>query len=178
MIDPRNREIFYVGRTGSPERRFAQHMEGTHQLSGVIVRQIREAGFIPHFVILEHCESLDQSCMAEMFWISCLDSRGSKLANAQTTGGYVGRKKERQARTAELEAMREAKRPSRLLTEVSNGKPARAGARWSKRDLARLRGMIRANCSPEFMADALSRTLSEIREQLDSRPVRRRGTGA
>jgi len=170
IVDPRSREIFYIGRTDSPERRFAEHIEGTHQLSGIVVQQIKEAGFLPHFIVLERCESLGHTCMAEIFWIETLQSRGAKLTNAQATGGYVGRAKERKRMTAELDAMRDAKRPSRILNDLSNGRPVRSYKPWTKLDVARLKGMKQKKCSPEYMADKLERSLTEINEKLKSLP--------
>lgn len=170
MLDPRTREIFYIGRTNDIERRCAEHFEGTHQLSGLTVRQIKEAGFLPHVTVLERCESLDQACMSEIFWIECLKARGTQLANAQAFSGYVERKRERGRQSRMLDEMRVTKSLSQTLQDVSNGVPTRAGADWSRRDEARLRGMRRSKLSPEFMADALQRPLSDIVAKLKSMP--------
>jgi len=168
MIDPRNKEIFYIGRTNDIGRRCAEHFEGTHQLSGLTVRQIKEAGFLPHVAVLEHCKTLDQACMSEIFWLECMKARGAKLTNAQGFSGYVERSKERARQSRQLDDMRRTKSLSQTLQDVSNGVPARAGAEWTKRDLARLKGMRRSNFSPEFMADALERPLSDIKAKLKS----------
>ncbi len=88
LIDPRTDEIFYVGQTRDFARRRAEHLEGTHSLSGLQVRQIRENGFVPHMIRLECCRDETAALMAEVFWIELMTSRGVRLANAQAFAGY------------------------------------------------------------------------------------------
>lgn len=93
------------------------------------------------------------------------------MTKAQVTGGYVGRAREREGMTAELEAMKDAKRPSRILNDLPNGRPIRSFKPWTKLDVARLEGMKRKKCDPEYTADALGRSLTEIKEKLKSLPA-------
>lgn len=159
LIDPRSAEVFYVGRTSNYGRRIAQHMEGTDQLSGLIVGQIKTAGFLPHVVVLERVKTLDQCCMAEIFWIELMSSRGAMLANSQGFSGYVERGDARDEEAAKLKAMED-------LKALSNGRPGRSCKRWSGRDEKRLAGMVKVGMSPEAMADALSRTPAEIKAKI------------
>jgi len=72
IIDPRSDEIFYVGETGNFERRRRDHLAGTDQLSGVVVKQIRANGFVPLFVVLERCADEEAALRTEIFWIETL----------------------------------------------------------------------------------------------------------
>ncbi|MEO0731140.1 MAG: GIY-YIG nuclease family protein, partial [Pseudomonadota bacterium] len=53
IIDPRDQKPFYVGETKSFARRCKQHLKGTDQISGLVIRQIKANGFVPLFVVLE-----------------------------------------------------------------------------------------------------------------------------
>jgi len=68
IIDPRSQRPFYVGETKAFARRCKQHLEGTDQISGLIVRQIVENGFVPHFVVLEAHDDEETALRAEIFW--------------------------------------------------------------------------------------------------------------
>jgi len=161
IIDPRSDQIFYVGQTSFFTRRCDQHRDGTDSLSGLHVRQIKENGFVPHFVKLEACRDETAALMAEIFWIELLKSRGLKLANAQAFAGYAERGRERARRTRDFNGMRQAK-----LKAIASGKPARETKAWSKRDLARLKGMAGTSMSLAEMADALGRSMGAVRAQL------------
>lgn len=171
LIDPRSDGIFYIGQTCDLARRRAEHLEGTDQLSGLVVRQIRLAGFLPLLVVLERCASRDAALMAEIFWIELMRSRGMTLLNAQAVGGAVDRRTARRQLNGALEAMAGEKadapdlvRPD--LARIANGRPRRAGEAWSAAERRRLAGMRKANMSAEAMADALERLPGEIRREL------------
>jgi len=165
IIDPRSGEVFYVGRTAHFERRRSQHVEGSDQLSGLIVGQIKENGFIPQFVILERRETELDAAMAEIFWIELFKARGAELANAQAFAGYEARGRWRQGETARLERMRGSKAED--IVALSNGTPPRAGKKWSERELKRLGGMKRKKMSVAAMADALERKPDEVKKKLE-----------
>ena len=95
IIDPRSDQIVYVGQTSRFQVRKAEHSEGTDQLSGFVIRQMKLNGFVPLFVILETCRSEAQSLSSEIFWIELCRARGIKLLNAQAGGGYAGRRAKR-----------------------------------------------------------------------------------
>ena len=161
IIDPRSDAIFYVGQTRHLARRRAEHLEGTDSLSGLHIRQIKENGFVPLFVRLETCQDETAALMAEIFWIECFKSRGSQLANAQAFAGYVVRGAERKKRSRDLSEMKQAK-----LKAIANGKPSRETSGWSKRDMARLKGMIKSGMDVAAMADALQRSMGSVRDKL------------
>lgn len=166
LIDPRSDGVFYIGQTSDLPRRRGEHLEGTDQLSGLVVRQIRLAGFLPLIVVLERCESLDGALRAEIFWIELARTRGMSLLNAQAVGGAVKRHAARHALSSTLETMAGEKADAPDLARIANGRPRRAGAAWSAAERRRLAGMGKANMSAEAMADALERLPGEIRGEL------------
>ena len=167
---PRSDGIFYIGQTSELARRRAEHLEGTDQLSGLVVRQIRLAGFLPLMVVLERCASMNAAMMAEIFWIELARTRGMALLNAQAVGGAVARRTTRRQLNDALAAMAGEKDDALDLARLANGCPRRAGAAWSAAERRRLAGMRKANMSPEAMADALERLPGEIHRELAQPP--------
>ena len=53
MIDPRTDAVFYIGQSSDFAARKAAHLEGSDQLSGFAVKQMKLNGFVPLFVVLE-----------------------------------------------------------------------------------------------------------------------------
>lgn len=166
LIDPRSDGIFYIGQTSDLARRRAEHLEGTDQLSGLVVRQIRLAGFLPLIVVVERCPSMDAALRAEIFWIELARSRGMALLNAQVVGGAVDRRTARCELNNALAVMVGEKADVPDLVRIANGRPCRAGTAWSAPERRRLAGMRKANMSLEAMADALERLPGEIRREL------------
>lgn len=185
LIDPRDGSIFYVGQTSDWLERRAQHQAGTDQLSGLKVRELRLAGFMPQVVVFERCRNETASLSAEVFWIEMLMGRGAKLLNAQATGGYEGRARTRgrlsralaflAAATGQssgfltpamLDRSTDRKPATKRLRNIANGRPAKAYRPWTGRDEARLKGMIKAGMSAAAIADALERTMTEIEAKL------------
>ncbi len=186
LVDPRDGSIFYVGQTSNLIARRAQHQTGTDQLSGLKVRELRLAGFMPQVVVFERCRNETASLSAEVFWIEMLMGRGAKLLNAQATGGYEGRTRTRGRLSRALaflaaatgqsnENSQRPERPpdrksgSKRLRNIANGRPAKAYRPWTGRDEARLNGMIKAGMSAAAIADALERTMTEIEAKLRDR---------
>lgn len=174
IIDPRSDEIFYIGQTSDLARRRTEHLEGTDQLSGLRVRQIRLAGFLPLTVILERCASMDAALMAEIFWIELARTRGMVLLNAQVVGGAVARKRARSELEGTLAAMSEEKSDAPDLARVANGRPRRTGESWTATERRRLAGMVRSGMSPEAMADVLQRLPGGIKRQLATSAPRKK----
>jgi predicted GIY-YIG superfamily endonuclease len=171
IIDPRSDRIFYVGQTSDFDARRRQHIEGTDQLSGFLVRQMAVNGFVPLFVVLEQRRSKAEALAAEIFWIELMLSRGASLLNVQGVGGYVARA-EKRAQLADglenmlLERAAGISQGSNELEAVANGRSLRAGAPWTPQELRRLSGMRKANMPLDAMADALDRPPYEIRRAL------------
>lgn len=157
IVDPRSDRIFYVGQTRDLARRRAEHLAGTDSLSGLVVRQIRENGFVPLVVRLEDCADETAALMAEIFWIELMKARGIELANAQAFGGYVERGRARRNSRRDLSTMQAAR-----IAAIANGKPARDTAPWTERDIARLKGMVASGMELAAIADALARSPGSI----------------
>ena len=117
IIDPRTNDLFYIGQTDAFARRKAEHLEGTDQISGLVIRQIIEAGFLPHFVGLERHDREETALRAEVFWIELLLSRGIELVNAQAFDGFLDRQSKRQSETQKLADMQQ-------LRALANGRTA------------------------------------------------------
>jgi len=181
LVDPRTDELFYIGQTSHLSRRRTEHLDGTDQLSGVRVAQIKVAGFLPYVIVLERRTDMASALSAEVFWIELALSRGMTLLNAQGVGGHVARRRERRSLHADLDAMTSAKRDAGTLATIANGRSLRMGETWSDQELRRLAGMVRAGMSREAMADALGRSPGDICRRLDlesrgtSKSRRRRG---
>lgn len=179
IIDPRSDRIFYVGQTCDFDARRRQHIEGSDQLSGFLVRQMAVNGFVPLFTVLEQRKTKAEALAAEIFWIELLMSRGASLLNVQGVGGYVARA-EKRAQLADglqnmlLERAAGAGAGEDQLEAVANGRSLSAGAPWTPKELRRLRGMRKANMPLEAMADALDRPPHEIRRALREKAIARR----
>lgn len=74
--DPRDLKIFYVGHTSRIDLRQAQHLEGSDMLSGLTIREIKDAGLEPVFVKLEACVDQRSALASEVFWIDLFRCRG------------------------------------------------------------------------------------------------------
>ena len=72
-------------------RRCKQHLKGTDQISGLVIRQIKANGFVPLFVVLEEHDEETTALRAEIFWIETLLARGIDLVNSQAFTGYWDR---------------------------------------------------------------------------------------
>lgn len=164
IVDPRNQRIFYIGHSSRPELRRSQHLEGEDSLSGLTIRQIQGAGHVPGFVILEACETKERALMAEIFWIELMAARGAPLTNCQNYGGYVERQAERARLGSDLEVL--AGIDSDRLEAVANGRPARWGMSWTRREEETLRKMAAEGKSAAEIADALQRTIGGVETRL------------
>lgn len=168
IIDPRTDMIFYVGQTSRFEYRKAEHIEGTDQLSGFVIKQMRLNGFVPLFVVLETNKTESDSLSAEIFWIELLRGRGIEIVNAQAVGGYAARREARDRLSATLDEMGQFKPAARDLRDLANGRSLRRNKSWTAAEVKRLKGMKRVNMSEEAIADALQRTPAEIRKKAKS----------
>jgi hypothetical protein len=168
IIDPRTDMIFYVGQTSRFEYRKAEHIEGTDQLSGFVIKQMRLNGFVPLFVVLETNKTETDSLSAEIFWIELLRGRGLEIVNAQAVGGYAARRERRDQLAATLDEMSQIKPAPHGLRDLANGRSLRRNKPWTAAEVKRLKGMKRVNMSDESIADALHRTPAEIRKKAKS----------
>jgi hypothetical protein len=117
IIDPRSQRPFYVGETKAFDLRCRQHLAGTDQISGLVIRQIQENGFVPHFEVLETHANEETALRAEIVWIELMLGRGIDLLNSQAFTGYLDRKAKRQSETTRLRRMQR-------LRALANGRTA------------------------------------------------------
>lgn len=168
IVDPRSQAPFYIGESGSFTRRCRQHLKGTDQISGLVIRQLKENGFVPHFVILERHAEEETALRAEIFWIETMLGRGVDLVNAQAFEGFHGRQSKRRNETSKLANMKR-------LRAIANGRTSRRtrpnrttqdADGWSPADLKRLRGMNRSGLAVGVMAKMLERSVDDVRTKL------------
>lgn len=168
IINPIDNKPFYIGETGHFARRKAQHLKGTDQISGLLVRQIKANGFVPLFTILEEHDEEETALRAEIFWIETLLARGVELVNSQAFTGWIDRKAKRNVETRKAERME-------ALRQVANGRKAkrtrpkpdpRAPDGWKRSEVKRLLGMQRNGIEIGGMSKILGRSVADIREKL------------
>lgn len=173
IIDPRSDALFYIGQTRCFARRRSEHLEGTDQISGLVIRQIQEAGFLPHFLVLERHDNEETALRAEIYWIETLLARGIELTNAQAFEGFNDRKNKRRTEQKKLSDMQR-------LRSVANGRTSKRTATkrtapakkptdkalWQPAEIKRLKGMQSAGMSVSGMVKLLGRPEKEIRAKL------------
>jgi hypothetical protein len=96
LIDPRNGELFYVGKSNNPSQRLYKHL--SHPLnSGNAMRfkGITAAGLLPEIVTLEICP-IGIWEDRERFWISKMRDDGVRLTNLTDGGNGKGDISERE----------------------------------------------------------------------------------
>lgn len=172
IIDPRSDAIFYIGQSSDFAARKAAHLDGSDQLSGYAVKQMKLNGFVPLFVVLERARTMAEALSAEIFWIELMKARGAELLNAQGVGGYVERGRRRKRLAVELQKMGLAKAAGgegsgrATIEDIANGRSVRTREAWSKLEDRRLMGMVKSRMSLAAMADALERTPAEVRSRI------------
>ncbi len=179
IVDPRDHEIFYLGHTRDLERRKSQHLEGTDQISGLMIALVKESGHTPQFVVLERCPSHEAAMESEVMWIKLLKSLGARLKNSQAFTGYADRQAERRRLGAALEKLRAQRHKGNELVHIANGrgyttrdgsgcpkKKTSSKKRWTDKDMARLWGMERKHIPLHAMARMLDRSEDSIRRKL------------
>jgi hypothetical protein len=182
IIDPRTDAVFYIGQSSDFAARKAAHIEGSDQISGYAIRQMKLNGFVPLFLIFERMATKAEALSAEIFWIELMKTRGAKLLNAQGIGGYVERGRLRRSFVSALAAMQAAKTADRTLPteatleDIANGRSVRTREAWEARELARLKGMVRVRMSLPAIADALERAPAVILAKCEELGLKPRGS--
>ena len=168
IIDPRDQKPFYVGETKSFARRCKQHLKGTDQISGLVIRQIKANGFVPLFVVLEEHDEETTALRAEIFWIETLLARGIDLVNSQAFTGYWDRlaKRKTEARQAdEMEALRKVAN-GRTAKRTRPKRERRDADGWKPSEVKRLKGMQDNGIAIQAMSKMLGRSSAEVRNKL------------
>src|SRR5579884_412178 len=83
MVDPRDNEEFYVGRTEDVYQRFMQHLrcEGKNDAKNARIRELKSLHLLPIMRTLEIIEDAALSAEREAYWIRHFRSLGRSLAN-------------------------------------------------------------------------------------------------
>jgi hypothetical protein len=86
LIDPRNNEVKYVGKTFRLERRFKDHLtEKGNTLKTSWIKKLKKLNLVPELFILDETNILECDLL-EIFWISQMKTWGFDLKN-MTKGG-------------------------------------------------------------------------------------------
>lgn len=84
LVDPRNDEIRYIGRSHSVYECYGYHVNSTRREQTIKANWLRElqlAGLTPRLMVFEQAETLDGAIMAEFYWIDYCRKRGANLLN-------------------------------------------------------------------------------------------------
>ena len=86
-VDPRNKEIRYVGATKDVELRLCRHVEKTlnsnrYQPKEAWIEEVMSVGMLPEVFILQSCEDSDASQL-EAEWVKYLRGIGADLVNVK-----------------------------------------------------------------------------------------------
>lgn len=87
LIDPKNDEIRYVGKTIYPEHRYSKHLrDKTRTWRGKWIRSLLSRGLEPFMEIVETVPAGDDWAARERWWITKMREGGCRLTNC-TDGG-------------------------------------------------------------------------------------------
>lgn len=96
LIDPRNNQLRYVGKTSDPRGRLYAHKSRkgkSHRANWI--QQLKSEGLLPVMIVLETLSSDVDAYQAEREWISMVRSWGAALCNHADggEGGFAGAKR-------------------------------------------------------------------------------------
>lgn len=87
LRDPRDKQIFYVGKTNDPKTRLAEHiLEAGDTSKNIWIRSLKLRGLSPELVILEETTE-ERWSDAEKFWIAVGLADDWPLTNSAPGGG-------------------------------------------------------------------------------------------
>lgn len=88
LIDPRDRQIRYIGQTDNVHTRYGQHMNDTAQTKKVAwLTELKSLGIKPDFIVLQDCEN-DEVHHIENWWIAVSRRQGMNLVNSTMPGEW------------------------------------------------------------------------------------------
>lgn len=102
LIDPRNEEIRYVGKSVNPQSRFLSHCREADNLSftgpkAVWIRELKTEGMTPELVLLQDITDVEGRGWEEIeqYWIDLCNKSGHRLTNTARggTGGFPPKKR-------------------------------------------------------------------------------------
>lgn len=90
LVDPRTRELRYVGKTRDPEMRLKAHCYGKHSTyCSRWIQALKRDGFAPQMVIVESGLTEEQWPEREQHWIAHYRELGAELTNITDGGHHV-----------------------------------------------------------------------------------------
>jgi group I intron endonuclease len=179
LVDPRNQQIRYVGRTINLHKRLNAHINGREPHSEHKQRwidQIKSDGSIPEIVTLE-TSTEDGWKEAERFWISYFRYIGANLTNISNGGQGIGGKRFSEEDKMRMSVTRKGKKRSpEACANISKG---RIGIKHTEETKKKISDIVKKSWSehPEIYeqsADARTRTSVAMATRVVSEETRRR----
>jgi hypothetical protein len=94
MVDPRTKEIRYVGQSDNIKRRYGAHLKASHSIGlKSWIDDLTLEGENPLLIILETAE-MSEASARELHWIETLRSQGHRLINSIRPMCLVNQRKE------------------------------------------------------------------------------------
>lgn len=90
LLDPRDDQIRYVGKTDNLERRYQMHLRDKYHCYRVYwIQSLREAGLLPTMKVIEEVSPEQDWGDRERYWVQYYREAGCRLTNG-TDGGDCG----------------------------------------------------------------------------------------
>ena len=155
IIDPADRRVFFVGHAHGARA----HRTGEHPKADERIRQIRCAGAMPMFVVLEETKGTEAAERAQVYWVEVFKSRGSKLLNE---GGYRPPPK-----AAKPVLSKEEQREAARNRAAERGLPGNTGQSWTDEQDMELTSLYQAGGKGgKELAEHFQRTRGSIAARL------------
>lgn len=144
LVDPRNEEIFYVGKADVPKRRLKHHLNNSYRRNNARlfdrIMSIKQHGR-PTMAILEKCAT-EAWQDRERFWIKSLKDGGAPLLNVSPGGS--GAPHGRMVRHSEkTKAVLRSKNADQFADEVKRNRHSMAMKQWSETITDEIREKVR-----------------------------------
>ncbi len=91
LTDPRTGQVFYVGRTNEPARRFIDHSASHNLEVKAIYQELSQCGLQPEMKILETVDGNGVETR-ERYWVAWHLKQGASLCNRALVYNNVGRR--------------------------------------------------------------------------------------
>ena len=105
LVDPRDRQIKYVGQSNDPERRYQQHINAIEDTAkGIWIQGLRTIGQLPEFILIDKCPDEDAFYL-ENWWILVGRRQGWPLTNGTNPGEWRAQEDFKQIFDSHLKAM-------------------------------------------------------------------------
>lgn len=89
LVDPRNRQICYVGQTDNVNRRYTQHLsDDARTAKAAWLAELKNSSLKPDIIILQQCENDSDVNHFENWWIFLGRQQGWMLTNGTNPGEW------------------------------------------------------------------------------------------